>query len=497
LILTTEEFKKRISVLERKAAREKKARNLAENQLEKYSLDIYNANQSLKTALASSKQKQLELEYLGRTSSDVASELPIDEMVTNVLKLTGIFCSASYGFYIISEDGKAVDSHLNNAWCLDQDLHKNKALKELANTILPLSESTILGSWIISNIDNEMLNDCELLSSAFYTNFSLSDNKIGWLIFFSKKESFEEEIFSVLTTSRKHLLSGIRRRLADVKILKRNVQLQDSLNKLKKARQQLIQSEKMASLGQLAAGVAHEINNPVAFISSNMAVLRDYLADYKRFNTELKASFKTNTALEVHLFDDICKNIDLDYIEEDSDDLLQSNIEGLTRVREIVDNLKCFSHSGDEVLVEMQINECIQSALSIAGNMFKYEHKIENNLPDNCPLILGNTGQLQQVFVNLFVNAAYAMENKGQLTISCSKKDEGLTVHVQDTGSGMDKETVAQLFTPFFTTKPVGTGTGLGLSVSYAILEAHSAQITVDSELNVGTTFNILFPTVN
>jgi signal transduction histidine kinase len=497
LILTTEEFEKRISVLERKAAREKKARNLAENQLEKYSLDIYNANQSLKTALASSKQKQLELEYLGRTSNHVASELPIDEMITNILRLTGTFCSASYGFYIISEDGEEVDSKPNDAWCLDKGLHKNKTLKELANTILPLSESIILESWVVSNIENKSLNDYELLNSAFYTNFALSDNKIGWLVFFSKKESFEEEIFSVLTTSRKHFLSGIRRRLADVKILKRNAQLQDSLNKLKKARQQLIQSEKMASLGQLAAGVAHEINNPIAFIGSNMEVLRDYLADYKIFNTELKASFETNTALEAHLFDEICKKIDLDYIEEDSDDLLQSNIEGLNRVREIVDNLKCFSHSGNEVLVEMQINECIQSALNIAGNMFKYEHTIENNLPDNCPLILGNTGQLQQVFVNLFVNAAYAMENKGQLTIDCSKKEEGLMVHVQDTGSGMDKKTVAQLFTPFFTTKPVGTGTGLGLSVSYAILEAHSAQITVDSELNVGTTFNILFPAVN
>lgn len=498
MTLTTEEFKKRISVLERKAARERKARNLAENQLEKYSLDIYEANQSLKSALAYSKHKQLELEYLGRTSSDVASELPIDEMITNILMLTGKFCSASYGFYIISKNGKEVDSKPSNAWCVEQGWHENKELKKLVNATLPLAESTILDSWVVSDVDINNLNNSQLLSSIFYSNFTLSDNKIGWLVFFSKNKSFEKEILSVLTTSREHLLSGIRRRLADVKILKRNEQLQDSLNKLKKARQQLIQSEKMASLGQLAAGVAHEINNPIAFIRSNMEVLKEYLVDYKLLNAKLKANFDKKTVLDTHLFDEICKEVDLEYIEEDSDDLLQSNIEGLDRIREIVDNLKCFSHSGDEVLTEMPINACILSALNIAGNMFKYEHTIENKLPDNCPLIIGNTGQLQQVFVNLFVNAAYAMEeNKGQLTISCSKKEEGLVIHVQDTGSGMDKETISQLFTPFFTTKPVGTGTGLGLSVSYAILEAHNAQITVDSELNVGTTFNILFPTAN
>ena len=102
-----------------------------------------------------------------------------------------------------------------------------------------------------------------------------------------------------------------------------------------------------------------------------------------------------------------------------------------------------------------------------------------------------------KVFVNLFVNAAHAMESSGQLTIDCNITKEGVLIHVTDTGSGMDETTLKQLFTPFFTTKPVGTGTGLGLSVSYAILEAHGAKITVDSKLNFGTTFNILFPVVS
>ncbi|WP_413701205.1 sensor histidine kinase [Psychromonas sp. KJ10-10] len=259
----------------------------------------------------------------------------------------------------------------------------------------------------------------------------------------------------------------------------------------------MIQSEKMASLGHLAAGVAHEINNPVAFIRSNMEVLKDYLSDYKLLSTEIEQSIEQNNLLTSSSFKDLREKFDLNYIEEDSDDLLKSNIEGLDKVKEIVDNLKGFSHSGDEVLIEMSLHQCVISALQVVGNIFKYKHSVQNNVPDDCPLILGNTGQLQQVFVNLFVNVAYAMKDGGTLTIDCSQDNESITIHVKDTGSGMDNKTINQLFTPFFTTKPIGTGTGLGLSISYSILEAHNAQISVESKVNIGTTFNLQFPVIS
>ncbi|MBU2879203.1 MULTISPECIES: sensor histidine kinase [Aliiglaciecola] len=497
MTLSKEELEKRVSVLERKALREKKARQLAENQLEKYSLDIYEANQSLKGALADSKQKQLELEYLARTSSDVASEIPLNDMISNIVMLTGEFCSASYGLLIISENGQDLSDKNKKVWSLEQGWQENSKAKELAVSLLPLCESTIMDSWLVSLVDNSELDQNRPINSIFYTNFAWSGSKVGWLAFLSEDEGIAEDFLPVLNTSKEHLVSGIRRRLTDIRILKRNVQLQDSLSKLEKARRQLIQSEKMASLGQLAAGVAHEINNPIAFIRSNLEVLQDYLNDYKQLNTQMQASFEKNKTLDISRFEDICKKVDLDYIEEDSEDLLQSNIEGLDRVKEIVDNLKGFSHSGDEALVETSLNDCIQSALKIAGNMFKYQHKIDNHMSTDCPLILGNSGQLQQVFVNLFVNAAHAMEDGGLLTIDYTKINDAVVIRIKDTGSGMDEETVNQLFTPFFTTKPVGVGTGLGLSVSYAILEAHGAQVTVDSELNVGTTFNITFPVIN
>lgn len=495
MTLTKEELEKRVSILERKALREKKARILAENQLEKYSLNIYTANQSLERALASSQQKQLKLEYLSQTSSDVASEISLVEMISNMVKLTGNFCSANCGCFIVTKNGKEVNGNLTYGWHADENYQETGEFKAFIKGTLPLADLTILEAWIVSDIKHPQ--NSEPQGSLFYTNFELATDEIGWLIFINQNNEFDNKTRTVLNTSRQHFISGIRRRLTEVEILKRNTQLENSIDKLEKARRQLIQSEKMASLGQLAAGVAHEINNPIAFISSNMEVLKDYLADYKKLNEELKENFDQNSLLEASVYEAICKKIDLSYIEEDSDDLLQSNIEGLERVKEIINNLKCFSHSGDDILLEISLNTCILAALRITGNLFKYEHKVVNKITDSCPLILGNTGQLQQVFVNLFVNAAHAMESSGELTIDFTHEEEGITVHVSDSGKGMDESTLKKLFTPFFTTKPVGKGTGLGLSVSYAILEAHGAKITVDSKLNVGTTFNILFPVIS
>lgn len=491
------ELEKRIAVLERKAIREKKARNLAESELERYSLEIYQTNQSLKSALAFSTKKQSELEYLGKVSLGVSSKLLLDDMIKNMVELTCRYCSAEYGFYFVTEKGLTVDGKRNKAWSSEHGWQSKSELQQLVNENLPLSETEVLESWFISPVSDDNNQHAKEFGWILYMNFSLSGDKIGWMAFLSDMDLVEEEIFPILAMARDNLTSGILRRLTDVRILKRNVQLQDSVNKLESAKRQLIQSEKMAALGQLAAGVAHEINNPIAFIRSNMQVLQEYLEDYKKLHDEIRNELAVNKKLDAESFTSLCEKVHLAYIEEDSTDLLNSNIEGLNRVREIVENLKSFSHSGDVKQVQISINDCVETALKIAENIFKYEHQVDNQLTNSSPLILGSLGQLQQVFVNLFVNAAYAMEGGGKLSLFQTEDNHRLIIHVKDTGTGMDKETVEKLFTPFFTTKPVGVGTGLGLSVSYAILEAHDAQVTVDSEIGVGTTFNLSFPIVN
>jgi two-component system NtrC family sensor kinase len=492
--ISVEVLQKRIAVLERKSAREKKARNLAENELERYSLEIYQTNQSLQTALAFSTKKQSELEYLGKASMTIGSQLPLNDVVDNMVALTCEYCAAQYGFYFVTVDGLGVDGKLDQAWSKELGWHRQNELQRLVKANLPLNEADVLGSWFVSVVKDDGDQHMHKFDSLLYMNFALSGGKVGWLAFLSTIEHLGEELLPILTTARSHLITGIQRRLSDVRILKRNVQLQDSIDNLEAAKQQLIQSEKMASLGQLAAGIAHEINNPIAFIRSNMEILNEYLNDYKRLFIELNQSVLKNKLLGLETFEKISQKIDLDYLDEDSKDLIVSNINGLDRVKDIVDNLKSFSHAGDQAQVKMSIPVCIVRALKIVETTLKYEHKVDNHLSDNCPWIMGNLGQLQQVFVNLFVNATDAMDAGGQMTISHTKTDQRVIIHVKDTGCGMSKDTVKKLFTPFFTTKPVGRGTGLGLSVSYTILEAHNVQISIDSEIGIGTTFNLSFP---
>ena len=489
-IQSARELQKRIAVLERGAVREKKARHLAEKQLERYTLEIYQTNQSLKRALAFSTKKQFELEYLGKTSMGVASELSLHEMISNMVELTCEYCAAEYGFYFVTEDGVEVQKVENNVWSKELGWQSQCKLQNLVNANLPLSEAHVLESWFVSAVNDEAQDFAWVL----YMNFALSGNKLGWLAFLSKKVSVDEGIFPILATARDGLNSGIRRRLTDVNILERNVQLQDSVNNLESAKRQLIQSEKMASLGQLAAGVAHEINNPVAFVRSNMEVFKDYLHNYKNLHYNIKSELTTHKTLDMKSFTALCEKADLAYIDEDSTALLTSNIEGLNRVRDIVENLKNFSHVGNTKLIQMSLYKCVDAALRITRNVFKYEHQVDNRLTDLCPAVLGDLGQLQQVFVNLFINAAYAMQGGGELSIWHTEGDQRVIIHVKDTGSGMDEETIGKLFIPFFTTKPVGVGTGLGMSVSYVILETHDVQVTVDSEIGLGTTFNLSFP---
>ncbi|MCF2950430.1 ATP-binding protein [Paraglaciecola aquimarina] len=494
--LNNDEYAKRIAVLERKVAREKKARNLAENQLEKYSLEIYETNQSLQKSLAFSKRKQAELAYLGQASIEVASEQSLNELMAQTVSLTGKFADAACGFYLVTDRSEFVDKENVQVWQGDNSWRSDIDFVMQTSQVLPLNQKEPFESWLVSPVDDvtfECKNDYKWIT---YTNFSLLNNRVAWIVFFSSAEYIDEETLYVLETSRTHLLSGIRKRLTDVKILKRTVQLQDTVSSLEQAKRQLVQSEKMASLGQLAAGVAHEINNPIAFIHSNMQVLQDYLNDYKELDTQIRKYLATDQIFDQAAYDSLCESIEFSYIQEDSELLLNTNLEGLDRVKEIVENLKSFSHAGDQKFSEISLYECVEAALKIAWNSLKYDHQVENNLDVADSIVLGNLGQLQQVFVNLFINSAHAMEGGGQLSISQTLLPDSIIVHVTDCGSGMDQDTVNKLFTPFFTTKPVGVGTGLGLSISYAILEAHSATIEVDSILGKGTTFNITFPLI-
>lgn len=268
------------------------------------------------------------------------------------------------------------------------------------------------------------------------------------------------------------------------------------IRELHEAKNQLLQSEKMASIGQLAAGVAHEINNPVGYIDSNLRSLSRYLDDMFFIidaYEELEPLFKD----EQHVLDKIQnlkKTVDVPFLKQDMLDLVKESQEGTERVKQIVQDLKNFSHVDEAEWQWSDLHKGINSTLNIVHNELKYKAEIIKNYGD-IPEVECMVSQLNQVFMNLLVNAGHAIEDRGTISINTGMHNENMVyIEICDTGKGISKDDLNRIFDPFFTTKPVGKGTGLGLSLSYGIVQKHGGSIELESEVGKGTTFRILVP---
>lgn len=272
--------------------------------------------------------------------------------------------------------------------------------------------------------------------------------------------------------------------------------LASALERLLSTQERLLQQEKMASLGTLAAGVAHEINNPIGFIQGNVATLREYMAVLAPLVRDYQALVAARAQSEPELVRAwearICSE-DVDFLLEDLDSLLGDTAEGGQRVARIVDGLRSFAHGGESEDEPTDVNACVISALNLANNAIKYKAEVIRDLGD-VPRILGNADQLTQILVNLLVNAAQAIIEHGQITITTSASKTEVCVRVGDTGAGIAPELLGKLFLPFFTTKPVGAGTGLGLSISQGIAERHGGRLEVSSVVGQGSTFTLTLP---
>ena len=282
-------------------------------------------------------------------------------------------------------------------------------------------------------------------------------------------------------------------------------EFEQALARLKDTQAHMIQSEKMASIGQLAAGVAHEINNPTGFVSSNLKTLSDYERDfsplieqYKRLVEDLKdimarekccAALSEQVARIVALEDEI----DIDFILGDMKSLIEESREGTERIKKIVLDLKDFAHPGEDRLQSADINQCLESTLNVVWNELKYKATVTKAYGD-LPIMQCYPHQLNQVFMNLLVNAAQAIEKQGEIKIATRAEDGHVEIEISDTGAGIPKENLSKIFDPFFTTKQVGKGTGLGLNVSYNIIKKHKGTLDVNSTVGKGTTFTIRIP---
>jgi len=321
-------------------------------------------------------------------------------------------------------------------------------------------------------------------------------------------ENMVEERTAELTATNEEFQQEIaERRQMEEELLRIKMNLEEANHHLKQNQAQLVQSEKMASIGQLAAGVAHEINNPVGFINSNLTTLDEYRRDLTTLINnymELEQLADRDPALSnnhdlagaLEAIRNSKEKMDIDFVLGDFDKVIAESKEGMDRIKKIVQDLKDFSHVDQAELNWADFNKGMESTLNIVWNELKYKAKVTKEYGD-IPEVYCYPQQVNQVFMNLLVNAAHAIEDKGEIKISTAHLDGAepmVEVRISDTGKGIPPENLSRIFDPFFTTKPVGKGTGLGLSMVYSIVKKHDGEIKVESEVGKGTTFVIRLP---
>ena len=288
-------------------------------------------------------------------------------------------------------------------------------------------------------------------------------------------------------TARIHTEEALRREKEEQKVL---------IKKLEEAHNQLLQSEKMASIGQLAAGVAHEINNPIGYVNSNLGSLGKYVEKLIGVTEAYERAESTlSTPLLPEEIRSLKRETDWEYLKQDTRDLLRESAEGITRVKKIVQDLKDFSHVDQAEWLCVDLHKGIDSTLNIVNSEIKYNAEVIKEY-GVIPPVECMASQLNQVFMNMLINASHAIGegNHGKITVRTGIGNDLVWVEFSDTGKGIAPENLNRIFDPFFTTKPVGKGTGLGLSLSFGIIEKHRGHIEVQSEMGKGTTFRVWLP---
>jgi len=271
---------------------------------------------------------------------------------------------------------------------------------------------------------------------------------------------------------------------------------------------QLRQAQKLEAIGQLAAGMAHEINTPIQYVSDNTRFLKESCPTIQQLislaqrehqeATTGRVSPETLASLDCYL-----KNTDLPYLLQEIPRAVEQSLEGVQRVSRIVRAMKDFSHPGSEDKVAFDINRAVETTITVARNEWKYVAELETDLDPNLPPVLGVTGRLNQVILNLLINAAHAIQqvvgdgsrNKGKILLTTRHDQDWVELSVRDTGAGIPEGIRGRIFEPFFTTKPVGQGTGQGLALAHSVIvQEHGGRIWLDSEVGQGTTFFVRLP---
>jgi len=333
-----------------------------------------------------------------------------------------------------------------------------------------------------------------------------SNDEIGQLA-----ASFKKMVDDLKNTTTS--IDNLNREITDRKMAEANVrlackELEITNKELKGMQSQMVQSEKLAAIGQLAAGIAHEVNNPMSFVASNFQTLESYMKKfqelfeiYNELMAEIEACGKTELLNKIGSIKEAWDDMKIDFVLDDIQELFGDSREGLERVTDIIQNLKDFSRVGHpEAVEEYDLNDGIETTLVVVRSEIKYDDADVKTEFSQLPPILCNSGQINQVFLNILVNAAQAIKsqeraNRGTITIRTYATETEVVCEISDDGPGIEPDKLPKIFDPFFTTKPTGKGTGLGLSVSYDIIaNKHNGKLLVESTVGKGTKFIIKLP---
>jgi signal transduction histidine kinase len=365
--------------------------------------------------------------------------------------------------------------------------------------------SLLLGNYLTKNL-SDLGSAAKLISTGDYSKDLVvkSKDEIGQAVIAfnhmtaalrevqESRNKFESELIELNHTLEEH----VERRTE--KINSQMLELQTANQKVADAQAKLLQSEKLASLGQLSAGIAHEINNPIAFIHSNLQTLSEYVEVYQKLLLRFQDS-RTVTGTELaDLMEEIRvleKEEDIEFISDDCSSLLGDTLDGTLRVKEIVKGLQEFSHINGDTKSPCDLVSCIKSTLKIVNNDIKNKCSVQTDF-QTIPMAHANQGEINQVLLNLLVNAGQAVSSDGTITVSTMSENGMIHVSIKDDGAGIEEKSLDSIFDPFFTTKEVGVGTGLGLSISYGIVQDHGGTITVESEVGQGSTFTVSLPAI-
>lgn len=485
--------------------REKKARLAAEKMLDEKTREVANSMALVKAQFEELMARNKELDLLVTVANFTQQQMSLTEALKQFIEILGEATNSPYiVVYLIQQPLQSLKL-IEIKWPI---VDFPRDLNDLLSTTLNLEGESLPGRalqtkkticW--SSSDKNSPTRSELFQNVSidgaYAFPILRFGEVVAIIEVGVKDwlTFQASWVSQVESVAIQLGVALERRKAQKNTEIKVKELESALETLQAAQAQLIQSEKLASLGELAAGVAHEINNPISFVLSNMETLEEYsivfqqlIQRYQKLVNQTGDVAKLSEAIH-----DIEQEEDIDFILSDIEPMIADAVSGLKRVKGIVNSLKRFARQEDAETQPADINRCVENALKLTNNEIKYKASIVKRLAP-VPRINCRPNQLEQVFVNMIINACQAIEDKGTIQISSECENNNIKVEIIDDGKGIDEEKLSNIFDPFFTTKPVGEGTGLGLSISYGIIEKHQGRIEVESKPGKGTRFTTYLP---